>query len=66
MNTKTYHMPLDGLPAESSYGMGRQDVASLDEPDPTWWRLTSELGVTVAWMYRAMQLQTPKGLYIRR
>jgi hypothetical protein len=23
MDTKTYHRPPDGLPAESSYGMGR-------------------------------------------
>jgi hypothetical protein len=34
MDTKTYHGPPDELPAESSYGMGHQNVASLDETDP--------------------------------
>jgi hypothetical protein len=34
MDTKTYHGPPDGLPVESSYGMGQQNVASLGQPDP--------------------------------
>jgi hypothetical protein len=33
MNTKTYRVLPNGLLAESPYGMGQQDVASLGEPD---------------------------------
>jgi hypothetical protein len=62
MDTKMYHGPSTG----SSYGMGRQDVAGLDEPYPRWQRLTSELGTTEALIFRVVQLQAPGELHIRR
>jgi hypothetical protein len=66
MNTKTYHGPPGGLPTGSTYGMGRQDVARLGEPDPRLQRSTSELGATKVLISRVMRLQAPEGLYIRR
>jgi hypothetical protein len=65
-DTIIYHGLLDGLLTKSSYGMGRQDVAILGEPDPRWRRPTSKLSVAEARMCQVMQLRTPEGLCPRR